>query len=151
MLIGLIHRINARAERRVEKELIGTLTSVPGKRAIFTMMVNAALEHPDETVREVVYPVAPGAANTLRELARELMATERAAPERVRYRLQGSYSHYYRRCWRRCWQRWSPGVTTSPTRPVLDVIGLLARYASVDADQKFYAGHGTRLDVTRTA
>ena len=29
------------------EEPFGTLTSVPGKRAIFTKMVNAALEHPD--------------------------------------------------------------------------------------------------------
>lgn len=34
-LIGLIHRINARAERRVEKELIGELANVPGKRGSF--------------------------------------------------------------------------------------------------------------------
>ena len=33
LLIGLIHRINARAKRRVEKELIGELANVPGKRA----------------------------------------------------------------------------------------------------------------------
>ena len=30
LLVGLIHRINARAVRRVEKELIGALTNVPG-------------------------------------------------------------------------------------------------------------------------
>jgi hypothetical protein len=34
LLTGLIHRINARAERRVEKELIGGLTEVPGKKGI---------------------------------------------------------------------------------------------------------------------
>lgn len=34
LLIGLIHRINARAEKRVEKELVGELTSVPGKKGI---------------------------------------------------------------------------------------------------------------------
>jgi hypothetical protein len=60
LLIGLIHRINARAERRVEKELVGELANVPGKRGIFTRMVDAALEHPDDTVREALYPVVPG-------------------------------------------------------------------------------------------
>ncbi len=60
LLVGLIHRINARAERRVEKELIGELVNVPGKRGIFTRLVDAALEHPDETVRDAVYPVVPG-------------------------------------------------------------------------------------------
>lgn len=59
-LIGLIHRINARAERRVEKELIGELANVPGKRGIFTRIIDAALAHPDDTVRDAVYPVVPG-------------------------------------------------------------------------------------------
>jgi hypothetical protein len=35
----------------VEKEQIGELANVPGKRGIFTKMVDAALEHPDDTVR----------------------------------------------------------------------------------------------------
>ncbi|MCG5216541.1 DUF4158 domain-containing protein [Streptosporangium sp. KLBMP 9127] len=56
LLIGLIQRINARAERRVEKELIGELAHVPGKRGILGRMVNAALERPEGTVRQVVYP-----------------------------------------------------------------------------------------------
>jgi hypothetical protein len=30
LLVGLIHKINARAERKVEKELIGELTAVKG-------------------------------------------------------------------------------------------------------------------------
>ena len=94
LLIGLIHRINARAERRVEKELIGALTNVPGKRTIFTKMVDAALERPDDTVREALYPVVPGGVMTLEALAKELKATERALAERVRYQLRGSYSHY---------------------------------------------------------
>jgi hypothetical protein len=33
LLIGLIHRVNARAERRVGKELIGELVNVPGTAA----------------------------------------------------------------------------------------------------------------------
>lgn len=61
LLIGLIKRINARAERRVEKELIGELAHVPGKRGILGRMVNAALERPDGTVRQVVFPAGDGA------------------------------------------------------------------------------------------
>ncbi|WP_433237421.1 hypothetical protein ACQPYK_28865 [Streptosporangium sp. CA-135522] len=97
LLIGLIHRINARAEKRVGKELIGQLTPVPGKREIFSRMVNAALERPDGTVRAVVFPAVPGGERTLKELAMELMATEKIIADRVRYQLRGSYSHHYRR------------------------------------------------------
>jgi hypothetical protein len=115
LLIGLIHRINARAERRVEKELIGALASVPGKRGIFTKMVDAALERPDDTVREALYPVVPGGVKTLDALARELKATERAVAEKVRYQLRGSYSHYYRRMLAPLRPRWSSAATTAPT------------------------------------
>lgn len=58
-------------------ELVDGLANVPGKRGIFTRMVDAALERPDDTVREAVYPVVPGGVKTLSALARELKATER--------------------------------------------------------------------------
>jgi hypothetical protein len=98
LLVDLVQRINARAEARVEKELLGDLSSsVPGKKGIFLRMVNAVLEHPDEVVREAVWPVVPGGEKTLRKLVKELMAGSREVRERVRYQLRGSYTHYYRR------------------------------------------------------
>ena len=146
LLIGLIHRINARAERRVEKELIGELANVPGKRGIFTRMVDAALEHPDDTVREAVYPVVPGGVKTLSALARELKATERAVAERVRYQLRGSYSHYYRRMLAPLLAALEFRCNNSAYRPVTDAIDLLARYAGTDSDQKHYAA-GEKVPV----
>ena len=147
LLIGLIHRINARAERRVEKELIGELANVPGKRGIFTRMVDAALKRPDDTVRDAVYPVVPGGVKTLTALARELKATERAVAERVRYQLRGSYSHYYRRMLAPLLGRWSSAPTTSAYRPVMDALELLERYAGADSDEKLYAaGEDVPLD-----
>ena len=146
LLIGLIHRINARAERRVEKELIGELANVPGKRGIFTKMVDAALEHPDDTVREALYPVVPGGVKTLSALARELKATERAVAERVRYQLRGSYSHYYRRMLAPLLAVLEFRCNNSAYRPVMDAIDLLARYAGAGSDQKLYAA-GEKVPV----
>jgi hypothetical protein len=139
LLIGLIHRINARAERRVEKELIGELVNVPGKRGIFTRLVDAAVEHPDDTVRNALYPVVPGGADTLSALARELKATERAVAERVRYQLRGSYSRYYRRMLTPLLAALEFRCNNSAYRPVMDAIGLLSRYAGASSDQKRYA------------
>ncbi|SEU36319.1 hypothetical protein [Nonomuraea wenchangensis] len=127
LLIGLIHRINARAERRGEKELIGQLAAVPGKRGIFTKMVNAALSNPDETVRQVVFPAVPGGEKTLRALAKELMATERVVAERIRYQLRGSYSHYYRRMLAPLLAALEFKCHNTAYRPVMDAIELLAR------------------------
>lgn len=56
LLVDLVQKINARAEARAEKELLGDLVSVPGKKGIFVKMVTAALDHPDEVVRQVVCP-----------------------------------------------------------------------------------------------
>ncbi|MFJ2406679.1 Tn3 family transposase [Streptomyces xanthochromogenes] len=138
LLIGLIHRINARAERRVEKELLGQLTAVKGKRGIYSKMVNAAITHPDETVREAVFPAVPGGEKTLRALARELMATERAVAERVRYQLRGSYSHHYRRMLAPLLAALEFKCNNTAYRPVMDAIDLLTRYASAPADQRHY-------------
>ena len=143
LLIGLIHRINARVERRVEKELADAMANVPGKRGIFAKMVDAALERPDDTVREALYPVVPGGARTLKALARELKATERAVAERVRYQLRGSYSHYYRRMLAPLLAALEFRCNNSDWRPVMVAIDLLGRYAAVDSDQKFYAAAET--------
>lgn len=41
LLVDLVQKINARAEKRVEKELMGDLPTVPGKKGIFVKMVRA--------------------------------------------------------------------------------------------------------------
>jgi hypothetical protein len=46
LLLGLVHKINARAERRVEKELIEDLRRVRGKEGILFRLAAAAVEHP---------------------------------------------------------------------------------------------------------
>ncbi|QUQ64783.1 hypothetical protein [Kutzneria sp. CA-103260] len=135
----MIHRINARAERRVEKELIGDLTSVPGKKGIYLRMVTAALDKPDETVRKAVWPVVPGGEATLRALVKELMATEKAWRERVRVSLRGSYTHYYRRMLTSLLGALRFKCNNTAYRPVMDAIELLARYTDVAVDQKHFA------------
>jgi hypothetical protein len=87
----------------VEKELTASWpTCRASALSVFIKMVEAALERPDDTVRDAVYPAAPGGVKTLSALARELKVAERAVAERavaerVRYRLCGSYSHDCRR------------------------------------------------------
>ncbi|WP_214324874.1 Tn3 family transposase [Nonomuraea sediminis] len=139
LLIDLIHRINARAERRVERELVGELTKVRGKRGIYVNMIKAAIERPDDTVREAVYPAVPGGVGTLKSLARELMATERAVSERIRYQLRGSYSHHYRRMLGPILAALEFKCNNTAYRPVMDAIDLLSRYAGVAATERYYA------------
>ena len=57
LLISIIHRIGAKAERKVERELIQDLKRVTGKHRLLFEMADASLAHPDGIVKEVVYPV----------------------------------------------------------------------------------------------
>ncbi len=81
----------------------------------------------------------PGGEKTLRELARELMATERVVAERVRYQLRGSYSHPYRRMLAPLLATLRFRCNNRDYRPVMDAIELLARYTDADRAQRFYA------------
>jgi hypothetical protein len=99
----------------------------------------AALDRPDETVRAVVWPVVPGGEQTLRKLAKELMATEKAWRERVRVSLRGSYTHDYRRMLTPLLGAMRFKCNNTAYRPVMDAIELLARYTTISADQKQFA------------
>ena len=95
LLIGLIHKIKARAEKKVERELTADLRRVRGKEGILFRLAEAALEQPDETVRRALYPVV--GEKILRELVAEATANEKVFAARVRTSLRHSYSNHYRR------------------------------------------------------
>ncbi|MER6784302.1 hypothetical protein ABT330_06615 [Streptomyces sp. NPDC000658] len=57
LLVALVHKINARAERRVEKQLTAELKKVGEKEGILFKLADAAIGKPDEVVREALYPV----------------------------------------------------------------------------------------------
>lgn len=95
LFVDVVHKIGTRAERRVETELRNDLRRVPGKEGILFRLAEAAVEHPEDTVRTALFPVVGEA--TLRELVREAKATDTAFRSRVRTVLRSSYSTYYRR------------------------------------------------------
>lgn len=68
LLVALVHKINARAERRVEKQLTAELKKVRGKEGILFKLATAAVDKPDEVVRRAVFPVV--GEKTLRDLYR---------------------------------------------------------------------------------
>jgi hypothetical protein len=66
----MVHKIGATAERKVEKELLDDLKRVSGKTNILFHIAEAAVDHPDEVVRALIYPAA-GGEQTVRDLVRE--------------------------------------------------------------------------------
>ena len=95
LLIQVVHRINARAERRVTKEMIADLKKVRGKQAILLQVAAAAVENPDGTVSDVIFPAV--GEDVLRALVRELKSTGNAYRGKVQLRMRSSYAGHYRR------------------------------------------------------
>jgi len=57
LLIQVIHKISARAERKIVSELINSVTKVQGKTTLLFRIAEAVFEDPDSAVRDVVFPV----------------------------------------------------------------------------------------------
>src|SRR5664280_2626033 len=68
LLIATVHRIGARAEKKVTEELVNAFRRVTGKENILFRVAEAALAAPEGTVREVVFPAVAGGEQTLREM-----------------------------------------------------------------------------------
>jgi hypothetical protein len=58
LLIHIVHKIDVRAEKRVEQEYLNEFKRIGNKEGILYRVAEAAVGHPDESVREVIFPVA---------------------------------------------------------------------------------------------
>jgi TnpA family transposase len=129
-------RIERRAERRAERELLADLRRVAGKERILFALAKAAIEHPDETARQALYPVV--GEQTLRDLVREAESGPDALGRRARDVLASSYSAYYRRLLPRMLGALTFRCNNAAWRPVIDALELLARAFQRPAGERFF-------------
>jgi len=95
LLIATVHKIGARAEHRVTQELLVDIKRVTGKNTLLYHLAEAAVDHPEGVVREVLYPVV--GEKTLQDLVREYKSTGPGYDLQVQTRLRASYGAHYRR------------------------------------------------------
>ena len=136
LLNSLVLKISTRAERRVEGELLSDLRRVRNKEGLLFAVAGAALAHPDDSVRSVVFPVV--GETTLRDLVREAKANQQAFQTRVRTVLSGSYTNHYRRMLPQLLAALTFRSHNVDYRPVMDALDLLRRYAGRDGRAKVY-------------
>jgi TnpA family transposase len=135
LLVALVRKIDARAEKKVEGELVKDLKRVRGKEGILFSLAEAAVGHPDETIRRALFPVV--GEGTLRDLVREAKANKAAFDLRVRTVLRSSYSGHYRRGLPRLLAALEFRSNNAAHRPVTDALALLERHARRDG-VRFY-------------
>ena len=129
LLMDVIQRMGVRAEHKVEQALITDLKRVAGKQGILFDVAEAAVAHPDGSVREVIYPAA-GGEQTLQDLVREAKAQGRTYRQQVHTVMRASYSNHYRRMVPLLLQVLEFRSNNEIHRPVMRALGLLKRYAA---------------------
>lgn len=57
LLLDVVQHLGVKAERKVDRELMRDFKRVNGKTTMLYQLAEAAVEHPDEPIRDVLYPV----------------------------------------------------------------------------------------------
>ncbi|TCN29270.1 TnpA family transposase [Kribbella orskensis] len=130
LLIATVHRIGARAERRVTNELINAFKKVTGKENILFQVADAALQRPDDAVRDVVFPAVAGGEATLRELVQEFKTKGPVYRRTLQTTLRASYTGHYRRGLVALLEVLEFRSNNTAHRPVIEALALIRRYAT---------------------
>lgn len=135
LLVQIVHRIGINAERRVDKELIEDFKRVSGKNGMLFRIAEASLEHPEEMVKDVVYPVV--SKPTLQNLVKEFKSTGSTYREKVYTVMRASYLHHYRRMVPKILSVLEFRSNNNMHRPVISALELLKKYTG--SPQHYYA------------
>lgn len=126
LLIETIHQIGARAERKVEHELLEDLKRVSGKQNLLFEVADAALNQPDGMVRDVVFPVV--GEQTLRDLVKEWKGTGPTYRVTLRTVIRNSYQGHYRRMVPPLLAALEFRSNNERHRPVMDALDVVKRF-----------------------
>lgn len=137
LLMDMIHHLGTKAERRVEKVLLHDLKRVQSKTSLLFRLAEAAVDHPDGIVRDVLYPVV--SEPTLRDLVKEYRASGQAYQQQVFTVMRGAYRHHYRRIIPRILYALQFHSNNAAYCPVLEALALLQHYAANPSTQPFFS------------
>jgi TnpA family transposase len=127
LLIETIHHIGARAERKVDRELLEDVKRVTGKQNLLFEIADATLGKPEGIVREVVFPVV--GEETLRDLVKEWKATGPSYRTTLRTVIRNSYKGHYRRMVPQVLNALEFRSNNERHQPTIQALDLVKRYA----------------------
>jgi len=137
LLVQIIHRLGSNAERRVDKELIDDFKRVDGKPHLLFRIAEASLEHPEEFVKDVVYPVV--SQKTLQDVVKEYKSNCPTYRQKVYKVMRSSYVHHYRRMVPQILDTLEFRSNNDTHRPVISALELLKKYQ--DSTQHYYSSN----------
>ncbi len=147
LLIQIVHRLSARAEKKIVKALLNDFRKVHGKTALLFRIAEAALNNPDGSVKDVVYPIADQA--TLKNLLKEFKSTGPAYQQQVHKIIRSSYSHHYRRMLPRILDALKFESNNTQYRPILEALDWLQK--NREKSQRYIYPEDTPIESVITA
>ncbi|MGW5464368.1 Tn3 family transposase [Streptomyces sp. NPDC003996] len=127
LLNSTVHRINARAEKKVTEAFVAEFTKVRGKSGLLGKIAAASLGAPDGSVRSVVFPAA-GGEKTLKDLVAEMKATNAEFARSKREVFKSSYSNHYRGGLMKLLGVLDFRSSNDQHKPVMDALKLIERH-----------------------
>lgn len=127
LLNSTVHRINARAEKKVTEAFVAEFTKVRGKSGLLGKIAAASLGAPDGSVRSVVFPAA-GGEKTLKDLVAEIKATNAEFARSKREVFKSSYSNHYRSGLMKLLGVLDFRSSNDQHKPVMDALKLIERH-----------------------
>ena len=131
LLIQIIHRLDSRAEKRINQELIDEFKKVSGKTGLLFRIAEAAIAEPRGVIEQVIFPVV--SLKTLKDLVAEYKATGLAYKRRVHNVMRASFAGHYRRMIPQLLEVLEFRSNNDIHRPVIEALELLKKYASSKA------------------
>ena len=125
LFIQLVHKTRTHAERRIDAAYLTEIKQVRGKGDLLARIAEAVLNHPEGTVREVIFSVV--SEQTLRDLLAEYRASG-SYQRQVYTKMRMSYGLHYRRLLPPLLETLIFRSNNPAYHPILDAIDLLKRY-----------------------
>lgn len=95
LLIAIIHKIDSKAVKKVEREVLRDIKKVHGKYSILRNMAELSLKNPEGIIRDVIFPSVN--QDLLQDLIKDLSMNNSEFRGRVYSVMKNSYSRHYRR------------------------------------------------------
>ena len=127
ILTTIIKRIDNRAEKRINQELIEEFKKVSGKTGLLYRIAEVSIAEPSGTIERVIFPVV--SLKTLKDLVAEYKATGLAYKRRVHNVMRASFANHYRRMIPQLLEVLEFRSNNDLHRPVIEALELLKKYA----------------------
>src|SRR5256714_4949953 len=126
LLLLVVHRIGAKAEKRVGKQFLDEVRRVDNKPRLLYQMADAAVAHPEKTIRAGIFSAV--SEEQCKAIVKEYKA-KGSYQQQVYLKMRSSYRDHYRRMVPRLLNMLDVRSSNSMHQPVVRALILFKRYA----------------------